>query len=398
MTKNLEEIIEFENENTELDFKSIQYVKSNYENLLKDLISMANAKTSNERYIIVGVKHRTNGEREILGIENEFIDDATYQQIVNQNIEPELNFIYYPYNFKDKKIGIFKIFECTNPPYMMKKANGRLKIGDSFIRKGSHQTRLTRKDFDYYIEKRISLDNFNGEVAFYFDKVGNKEFLIKPIPIEKTPSEKAKKKILGIIKSKEDSISKASIAPISIISSFPDFEYSIPGISTPYEKRSIKTLKENLKNIKETYREDDLYYIYEESSHKFNFTILNLNNSYLEDAMIEIRVSKKNIYICDKVHSKPIEENPILGIYSHPIDLSYENLNYPQIKEIENEYIIRENIGNLKHQIEQLAFTVPLRILLNPNFTNESIIIQIKIFGKNLKEPIRDKLIIKIIE
>ena len=141
MTKNLEEIIEFENENTELDFKSIQYVKSNYENLLKDLISMANAKTSNLRHIIIGVKHKTNGDREILGIEDAFIDDATYQEIANQNIEPELNFSYYPFDFKGKKLGIFKIFDCTNPPYMMKRAKGKLNIGDSFIRKGSHQKR-----------------------------------------------------------------------------------------------------------------------------------------------------------------------------------------------------------------------------------------------------------------
>jgi hypothetical protein len=394
MTKDLEEIIEFENENTELDFKSIQYVKNNYENLLKDLISMANAKTINERYIIVGVKHKASGEREVLGIKNDFIDDATYQQIVNQNIEPELNFLYYPYEFKGKKIGVFKIFNCTNPPYMMKKANGTLKMGDSFIRKGSHQTRLTRKDIDYYIEKRISIDNFNGEIAFYFDKIGNKELSLKPIPIEKSPSKKAKDKILKIIKSKEDLISKT---PKSLMSPFADFDHSIPGMSTPYEKRSIKTLRENLKNTEETYREDDLYYIYEESSHKFNFTILNINNSYLVDAMIEVRVSNKNILICKEIHSKPIKENHFLGIYSPSTSFSLEKMNYPNVEEIENEFIIRENIGDLKHQIEKLAFNIPLRILLNPNSIGETIPIQIKIFGKNLKEPIKDKLILLVI-
>ncbi|QXP71247.1 ATP-binding protein [Polaribacter sp. R2A056_3_33] len=395
MTKNLEEIIEFENENTELDFKSIQYVKSNYENLLKDLISMANAKTSNERHIIIGVKHKTNGNREILGIEDAFIDDATYQEIANQNIEPELNFIYYPFDFKGNKLGIFKIFDCTNPPYMMKRAKGKLNIGDSFIRKGSHQARLTRKDIDYYIERRISIDKFNGELAFYFDKIGNKELYLKPKLIDKTPSEKAKQKILEIIKSKEDSISKT---PKSLISPFVDFDYSVPGMSTPYEKRSIKTLRENLKNIEITYEEDDLYYIYEENSLKFNFSILNLNNSYLEDAMIEVRISNKNILICNKIYSKPVEENHFLGVYSPKTSFSLEQMNYPNIKETENEFIIRENLGDLKHQIEKSAFNVPLRILLNPNSVGENIKIQIKMFGKNLKEPIKDNLIIQVIE
>lgn len=352
MTKNLDEIIEFENENTELDFKSIQYVKGNYENLLKDLISMANAKTNNERYIIVGIKHKANGEREILGIENSFIDDATYQQIVNSNIEPELNFIYYPYKYRGKKLGIFKIFECKNPPYMMKKSNGKLKIGDSFIRKGSHQTRLTRKDLDYYIEKRISKKYFNGEISFYFNKIENKKLYLKPISIKKTPSEKAKQKILKIIKSREELISKT---PNSLIPQFSNFHISVPGMSTPYEKRSIETLRENLKNIEKTYEEDDLYYIYEQNSHKLNFSILNQNDSYLEDATIEVRVSKKNIFISNRILSKPIEENHFLGIYSPSKSFPLENMNYPNVKELENEFLIRENLGDLKHKIEKIS-------------------------------------------
>ena len=126
MTDNLDDIIEFENENTELDFKAIQYQKVKFQHLLKDLMSMANAKTDADKYIIIGVKLLGNGNRDILGITEDFIDEATYQQLVHNNIEPELNFSYVSYQFQNKTLGVFKIFDSIDRPYMMKKDFGKL--------------------------------------------------------------------------------------------------------------------------------------------------------------------------------------------------------------------------------------------------------------------------------
>ena len=49
---NLDELVRYENENTDLDFKGTQYMKKQHEALIKDIMSMANADTENDRYII----------------------------------------------------------------------------------------------------------------------------------------------------------------------------------------------------------------------------------------------------------------------------------------------------------------------------------------------------------
>lgn len=54
---------------------------------------MANADLNRDRFIVVGVKHYHNGDRDILGVE-EFVDDAQYYQLVNSNIKPDINFEY----------------------------------------------------------------------------------------------------------------------------------------------------------------------------------------------------------------------------------------------------------------------------------------------------------------
>jgi hypothetical protein len=53
----LEELIRFENENTGLDFKSGQYPTPAFEALIKDIVAMANAHFTGDRYIVCGVKH-----------------------------------------------------------------------------------------------------------------------------------------------------------------------------------------------------------------------------------------------------------------------------------------------------------------------------------------------------
>ena len=83
----LQELILYENENVRLDFKRDEYVREKYSAFLKDVMSMANAFTQENRYIIIGLKPKADGERGYVGIEGNFTDSATYQQLVFENIE-----------------------------------------------------------------------------------------------------------------------------------------------------------------------------------------------------------------------------------------------------------------------------------------------------------------------
>lgn len=393
MTENLNDIIEFENENTELDFKAIQYQKVKFQDLLKDLMSMANAKTDDDKYIIVGVKLLGNGNRDIIGITEDFIDEATYQQLIHNNIEPELNFSYFSYQFQNKILGVFKIFNSFDRPYMMKKDFDKLKIGEAFIRKGSHQTRLTRKDFDFYTEKKITKKRFAGKIHIYFDKINQKSITLNVLRNGDYPSEKASEKIKKILLEKKEKLKKTEGMFL------PFFDQHIPMLGgTPYENRSIKTLEENLENVAETYREDDLHYLFELKSHKFNFRILNDDTEYLEDASIELKIEKEGVYIADKIYSKPDNSNSVLYLNYSSSSPSWKSINYPEVIENETEYLIFEDLGNLKHQISENALKVDLRIAINPKIIKTEKIVKIRIFGKNLSKPIEDQLIIKIVE
>ncbi|WP_430974673.1 AlbA family DNA-binding domain-containing protein [Sunxiuqinia rutila] len=393
--KLIDDIIQFENENTALDFKAIQYKRNKFENLLKDFLSMANANTKEERYIIIGVNHKSNGNRDIIGVNEDFIDEAIYQQLIIENIEPEINFKYFPYKFETKTLGIFQIKDCLNPPYMLKKDFGSLKKGDSFIRKGSHQTRVTRADIDFFISQKLTLGYFTGSLSLYFSESKNKRLILKALSKIDYPSDKAAKKIKRIIKEKEEKLKHTD----DMIGMFAITQGLNMLTGTPYENRSISTLRENLENVKETYQADDMYYLFEEKSHKINITIINNGEEYIEDASIEIIIKRNDCFlIADSVYNKPDHRSPIERINYASIMPSWEKSHYPKVDETDDTYIISEHIGDIKHKIPQDVFNVPIRLIVGRNCIGNDFPVSIKVYGKNLKEPIKDELIFTVNE
>ena len=111
----LDYLIEYESENTCLDFKVEEYV-NNKISLLKDIMSMANADSMDKKYIIIGVKDLPDSERQIIGLDS-ISDQANLENVIQENIEPNINFKYYKYFYKEKLLGIIEIANNANPIY-----------------------------------------------------------------------------------------------------------------------------------------------------------------------------------------------------------------------------------------------------------------------------------------
>lgn len=78
-----------------LDFKKVQYRKENFHDFIIDIMSMANSSHKGDKFIILGVKDKPDGTREVFGIQQEdFIDSSIYQNVILENIEPEIKLDY----------------------------------------------------------------------------------------------------------------------------------------------------------------------------------------------------------------------------------------------------------------------------------------------------------------
>lgn len=398
------DLIQHENEKTGLDFKAVLYKADKFDDLLKDFMAMANAALDEDRYIVVGVKHHPSSERMFLGVE-EFVDDATYYQLVHSSIEPDIHFEYFHVEVEGKKVGVFRIFNCDNQPYLMKKETNNLRRGDGFIRKGTSQMRLMRSDFDKIFAKRQLVDDLTGKIDAVLESNGRPCVTLQPWAELAPPSEEAAIRIRAIIAEKE----AAEAARAARLNNYPGLHKSMfpsslakglklgPGMSLKYEDRDVPTLKANLEKVQETYREKDLHYLYEQKAHKINILLTNTADRYLEDCSVEIKLKRSFAFVvAPTVYEKPQSNGG--GYLSLPVVRapSHARLHYPKVKADAEWYTILAHPGDLKHKLPTAALSVPLRVLLPPGSAGNKLEMVLTIFGKNLPKPYVRTLLVDI--
>lgn len=150
-------LIENECENEYLDFKAEDYIDKG--EFLIDIMSMANSMYDGDKYIIVGVKDKTNEKKEIIGVEDKK-EQAEFQQLVSENIEPKIKFEYRTIIYNDETIGYYKISkENRDRPYIIKKQyipkQGRpVRQGECYIRNNSSKSIALRRDYDIFYNER----------------------------------------------------------------------------------------------------------------------------------------------------------------------------------------------------------------------------------------------------
>lgn len=135
-----------------IDFKKGLYVKANYVDLIKDVLAMANAKVNGSRYIIFGVKEKAGQEKELFDVKDP-VDAAIYQELILENIEPQLTCHLNYLTYNNCLLAVLEISEPKSQPYMLKKKYGDLHKGFCYIRRGSKNDFAMRADFDYFYKQ-----------------------------------------------------------------------------------------------------------------------------------------------------------------------------------------------------------------------------------------------------
>ncbi|HWO75982.1 MAG TPA: ATP-binding protein [Bacillus sp. (in: firmicutes)] len=128
---------------------------------------MANSRYEGDKYIIVGIKDKPEG-KEIKGINpREIVDSSNYTQVVLNNIEPDIQFDYFKYEYHGTLLGVFKIYNTDNKPFMLKRKYGKLNEGLCLIRKGSINSVAKRSDFDYIYRNHGTLETKSLEETLH---------------------------------------------------------------------------------------------------------------------------------------------------------------------------------------------------------------------------------------
>ena len=402
---NLDDIIEYDNEGTNLDFKKEEYKRENYAALLKDVMSMANALNTEYKRIIIGVKYTPGEEKFFCGLET-ISDQGTLENIIQENIEPNISFRYYSYPFKETTLGVLEIFDNFDKPYMMKKDYGSgLKRGDAWIRKGSRQSRVIREDLDKMMEAKRTYA-FENKVTFGFGKKFEKEITLSPISIQEYFPYKIRKKDLEnrlknlddmykqkINKTEEPAL-KTTVPAVNFDSNDKNTRRGYNLFNWPTSKSREKLVKE-INEMPEQYTKYDLWYLFEKNSHKINCYIYNDGAEFLEDVKIELFFDSRVITISPRIYKEPKANKSLL--LSTVINANELTNKYPNVHQEENMIVVEEEHKQVRHKTLTAAFFEELRVLVKPNTETETSEVKYKISARNLAEQIEGSLFIRIV-
>lgn len=241
-----ENYIKNEFENEFLDFKIKPYdwkSKESKEDFLRDVLSLANSITNNDRYIILGAKVKPNGERILKGIDTkELKDSSDYQQIVTEHIEPEISIEVKIVNIDNLDYGIIRIFNCNDRPYVIKKKYENLEQGFIETRRGSRNTNISR----YFLDEMYSLKNpkLRSEFAIYGLDEG---YIVDEIRLKKydflPDMSKEKENLVELLKSINDIIIDDINNNIEINAKKP---FGLSALSDFYSKNSKKEIDKSI--------------------------------------------------------------------------------------------------------------------------------------------------------
>lgn len=397
----LDEIIEFENESTCLDFKREEYRSQEYEKLIKDVMSMANAPVNQTKYIIIGVKDSPGADKQFKGLDG-ITDQANLENIIQENIEPIVKFRYYSYDYKGIMLGIIEIYSNNNQPYMMKKDYKNLCKGDIWIRKGTRQSRANREDLDRMLNYRKD-NSFANSVKLGFNNTINDNItaIVPTIDKSEAPSNKVKvqyeeqlQKLKDYINNGTKENEKQHLSYLTgFVGLFSDYKPDKKEIRIGYNEFGLPIysneddLIDEIKNVQENYYYEDYYYFFEEKSIKINFMILNDGNSFLEEVSIKFWFNKEIFNVAVDLPEKPKDNYDILRINS-----TYTGSGYPEVTTESENYLVEEYFTNIRHKEPVKVFDEDLRVLVIKDKIGGTYKIPYRISARNLYEPINGEV------
>ncbi|MEG1236716.1 MAG: ATP-binding protein [Flavobacterium sp.] len=305
--KKIIEIIEYENESHKVDFKKTEYAlgtdfKKN--EILKDFSAFSNHLSNDDKFIIIGIKENEDKTKDIFGIDNP-TDEAKYRQFVSENIEPQINFEYGHFNYKNKTICFFKLFDNNNRPYLFKKdcknpidGKTEFKYGDGFMRIGTSTKKIGRKELDDINENKLTHQNREDdiEVLPIIGISSNKEvnnFGIKYLDLRiMNKSNKSIDIDVEIIFKKSEKYTL--VLEEEFLRNIQMIENQHKKVQSYFSAVSSLNINPVLSNLHINYRENQTEYVIERNQIRHKFALTLAQNSICDDVFLQSIILLKN--------------------------------------------------------------------------------------------------------
>ncbi len=382
--KRLKELVLRAQPGTALQFRPRAYGPEGIRRFLMDLIAMANASIDGSRYIVVGVQVDDKTTRRLRSVpEGDFAMKPSYQSIANEFIEPPIRLHYGPVRVEGETVGVFRIGDCQDRPYMMRIDHSEtLRRGDAWMRIEDSPVRMGRRQYQDMFERKFRESMAVGrvEVGFPGDII-HKSLEFQTCDLGQLPSAVAAAKLNELLKIRKSSKNRGATTVLERM-----MHARLFGSDDPYEGRSTVTIVDEMAAMKKKHDADDRHFLFEKNGRKIQLVVLNQGEEEIRGASLTLLFPRH-----EAVHiAEELPDLPLKGDYVKRD--SEERENYPAVT-IKNKSIeVSSTIGKLPPHVPVEVFGEPIRICAGSSLQGRRVGIHYKLFGQNLRKPVHGKL------
>ncbi|MEM1174912.1 MAG: ATP-binding protein [Pseudomonadota bacterium] len=367
-----------------LKLRARAYGGGGIEDLLRDVLAMANASVDGHRYLVNGVDEDATGRRQLRDVpEADFTRSPSYLTLVAEYIEPAVRIKYYPVDVHGKRIGVFEIGDCADKPYMMRSDYSKtLRRGDAYARVGSSSVKLGRNQLKRMFEAqfRDALSSDQVEVGFAGDHI-TKFRSLQTFDIASLPSAVASGKLQEFLDVRDQARSRGETSMVARLT-----HARLYGSDSPYEYRSPDELQAELSRIQDEYVDHDERFLFEEHGERLQMAIYNQSEEALRNASLTVVMPAHEEFLVAQSLPKHSRGSGFVARSEK------EQAAYPTVAVHEGAIQITAMLGDVAPGDMVDGFNQPLRVFAGIGLRGRRIGLQYVLSASNLRKPAKGKL------
>lgn len=369
---------------TSTQFRKHEYGGGGIRHFLRDVLAMANASIEGPRYIVVGADFDGNGKKRVYTVDAEdFSGKPSYQSLANEYIEPALRIRYEPVSIDGKKIGVFEIGDCQDRPYMMRiDYSEKLRRGDAYARVNDAAIKLGRRQLQVLFERKFRDSVSAGDIEVGFPgEIIHKDLTLRCFNLSLLPSADAGNKLAQLIKIQSAARDHDSTNVMARLT-----HARLYGTDDPYVDRSPDELKDEMRQIRHKYRDEDRHYLYETNGERIQLVVCNQGQEPILDASLSIVLPNHNAFhVADRLPNVPTKNG---FIERTPEEIAA----YPSVSLKDDSVHITSKVGDIPVGEPVEIFSAPLRICAGQELRGKRFGMRFALHGQNLRAPAKGKL------
>jgi len=340
------------------------------EELVKEVIGLANARVDGPRHILFGVNPGAMEGSKMVGMsEDAMADLKKAHRHVSELVEPPVSLAFIFDELGGKLVGALEISGCHEGPFVVgQQYSKELARGKSWVRDGRELSEINVAELE-----EMEPPHEPTEVLSQPDLIDPND--IPPIAVGFNDDPEVTVLELSIpdtsdppfgnagLHASDDSKLKQTIrdAVNTVTTRILSLARSTSGDSDPDSSTDVIKAAEDLCS------EADNHYYYEQKAVQLNLIVCNKGTQSVSDVRIELAFPKVTDFdIADRIYTSPFDRRS---------QSQSSNVNYPQVEHQDNGIVAQSSIGALEPNVPVPALKCALRMAVGPAMENRKLAI-----------------------